>query len=499
MNNKVLLFAVMTLLSSSAWSQTYNKVMHRNFWNDGKGVTGIRQDSVSVAYAEVYGNYISGALRSSSEASVAWAAGARTSAIRHLDKFSLAGSFSFEQVWSYGHAGSMFTRQGYFPIDIYEFTPGNKQRQTYKVDGGISVDVSPTLRLGAIADFTSANYSKTKDLRHTTYMLDFDFKPGIQYHLDDFAIAFNYVYSRSTETVKAEQVGSTVAEYQVFLDKGLFYGVMQEWNGSGVHLNEAGINSLPVSEDINGGSVQMSAGDFYASVQARARSGKAGEKQKVWCRFNGWDLDADLGYKIRSAVATHYLRGSFRYMSQTNNEYALVSKTEGGVTNTVTLGYNHLYTRSVQREALSYEYEGKRWTAFAEASFRHINGIATVMYPFKTDHTLLMPGVDLAGSCRLGQVLLRLAMGWTNGKIREEQTLVSENSGVQTEPMRLERYFVRYSEHLSANKIVVAPSVRYNFGPGLYVEAAYWWNHGFDMFYLGTDRNSATIKFGYNF
>jgi len=186
-------------------------------------------------------------------------------------------------------------------------------------------------------------------------------------------------------------------------------------------------------------------------------------------------------------------------MTQTNNEYALESKTEGGVTNTVSLGSNHLYTRGARREALSYEYEGKRWTAYVELSSRHLDGIATVMYPYKTVQCIEMPGADIAGSCKLGPVLVRLALSWTNGSLTEVDSMVSSNSGVLSSPQRLERYFVRCREHLTSDKITVSPSVRYNFGPGLYVEAMYWWHHGFDMIYLGSDRNSATVKFGYNF
>lgn len=496
---KILVIAAMILIQSTAVAQTYSAVKRHNFWNDGFGVTGIRQDTVSIAVAEAYGNYVSGGLRASSEASSLWRAGAYTSAIRHLKNFSMTGSFSFDQMWGEGMCGSMFVRPGFYPVDVYEFTPGSKSRQTYEVCGGISVDVSPLWRLGGEVDFTSANYAKRKDLRHTTYMLDFSVKPGVQYHNGDLALALNYIFSKNSETVKAEQVGTSVASYDAFFDKGLYYGVKNIWTGSGVHLNEPGIDGLPVSETINGLSLQFSYGGLYAGVQGRLRNGQVGEKLKVWYRFSGYDVSAHLGYRFESIGGTHYFRGSFEYLDQSNDEYALESKTEGGVTNTYTIGSNRLFSRGISVAGLGYEFSGSGWNIMADASLTAKNGLLTIIYPCRAEQKLIMPSIDLSAKKAAGPFDIRLAAGWSNGSLAESNSILDESSGLVSSPERLESYFLKYSEHMTHNKIVLSPSLRFNFAKGLYVEGAFWWNHGFGMQYLGADRFSTTLRFGYNF
>ena len=124
-------------------AQTYEKVFRNNFWNASDNVAGIRQDTVSVSVAELSARYESGGFRNPSQAPEAWSAGASTSSLRHLEKVSLAGSFSFEQTEGYGMCGSMFITPGSYPVDIFEFTPGRKTLQTYAFEGGISYDIAP--------------------------------------------------------------------------------------------------------------------------------------------------------------------------------------------------------------------------------------------------------------------------------------------------------------------------------------------------------------------
>jgi hypothetical protein len=50
-----------------------------------------------------------------------------------------------------------------------------------------------------------------------------------------------------------------------------------------------------------------------------------------------------------------------------------------------------------------------------------------------------------------------------------------------------------------SHKIVLSPGLRWRFGGGLYADAALWWNHGFRLEYLGADRISGTLAFGYEF
>ena len=130
--NKVRYILLLCLLSCSAavCAQTFEDVRRSSFWQDSRNMAGIRQDSVSRSYAEIYGRYEEGGFRDTWQAPRTWSAGAVTESIRHFDRISFTGSFSFQQTEGYDMCGSMFVRPGYFPIDVLEFTPGRKTLQT---------------------------------------------------------------------------------------------------------------------------------------------------------------------------------------------------------------------------------------------------------------------------------------------------------------------------------------------------------------------------------
>ena len=53
-------------------AQTYDIIERRNSWNTGKNVTGIRMDSISSSYAELYGKNNHGDFHHSYEAEKSW-------------------------------------------------------------------------------------------------------------------------------------------------------------------------------------------------------------------------------------------------------------------------------------------------------------------------------------------------------------------------------------------------------------------------------------------
>ena len=396
-------------------------------------------------------------------------------------------------------SGSMMVRPGYYPVDIYEFTPGTKVRQTYDLNGAVCLDLSPSWRVAGQINYTAANLAKRKDLRHTTYMMDLGVIPGIQYHRGRFALALNYIFARNAETIRAEQVGTKVASYEAFLDKGLYYGAGQLWTGSGVHLNEAGVDGFPLSEQLQGGSLQLWQGDFYFGARARSRRGQAGEKQRVWYRFGGWDLDVDTDYHLDTPAGTHRLHGSLDFGRTDNDEMALEQKTEGGVTTTVTIGQNRVFTRSTFSGALFYGFTSPGWGISFMASLTDREGLSSVMYPFLFSERMLIPAVGLSGSVEAGHWDFRLDLGWTAGRLHEDTRSVPHQIEVTSTPTRLDSYYDWYREFQTCHKIKVNPGVCRHFGKSLYVDASLWWNHGFGLQTLGTDRLTVTMKIGYNF
>lgn len=481
-------------------ARTYEQVLRRNFWNAGSNVAGIRQDSLSRAFAELSGGYETGGFRESWQAESAWNAGARTSSIHHLDRISFKGSFSFSQWEGYGMCGSMFTDPGYYPVDVLEFTPGRKTLQTYALDGGFSYDVAPEWRIGAMADFTSANMAKRKDLRHDNWKLDFRIAPGFMFHKGDLAVGASYVFGKTAETVKAEQVGTAESSYYAFFDKGLMYGVYQVWTGSGVHLDEDGVNGLPVKEFSNGFALQAQYKGLFAELEYARTSGSAGEKEYIWFRFPGDRVDVRLGYKAAGRTAEHYARLDFGWKSQSVHETVLEKEIGNGVTTVVGHGSNMIQRREILSLRPKYEYVASKWEAFVQARFDWRNGAASQMYPYIYTQSLMVASVNAGGQVRLGAVEIAadVVYGW--GNVRESERSVSGTAGVQTAPYRLQEWYDLQIEYDTARRMGAGLSLKYDFWKGMYVAVTGRWLHGFGLKHLtGADRMETKMAVGYCF
>ena len=127
---KITVAAALLFWSAGLFAQTFDIVERRDFWNAGRNVNGLRTDSLTVSYAELGADYTSGGFRDVNDPKTIWSAGAEAGTITHLKKFSMIGAFSFRNAESQKACGSMSARPGYYPVDIYEFTPGRKTRQT---------------------------------------------------------------------------------------------------------------------------------------------------------------------------------------------------------------------------------------------------------------------------------------------------------------------------------------------------------------------------------
>ena len=500
MNRRFITLAAALCIALPVLSQNYQRIVNRNLWNDGSNITGIRQDTASIAFAELSGTYTSGAFRDYSDPVTGWTAGASSAAVRHLEKFSLAGGFSFVQTQGKDMCGSMFIEPGKYPVDIFEFTPGTKSRQSYAFDGGISVDLSDNWRAGAVMEFESQNYSKRKDLRYVSYALDMSVRPALMYHNGDFAVGLNYVFRKSSEAPQAEQIGTTVASYDAFIDKGLYYGVNQIWTGSGVHLNEAGVSGFPVRELTNGIALQASWKELYADFEYDIRSGEAGEKQFIWYRFPGYEMKGRISWKHDSGSGTHYLRLSAGYMNQDNNETVLEKVTEGGVTTVTDHGYNRLYSRAIANAALRYEIVAPMWSARIAAGTEMAQYLSSAMYPFKVFRKEALPFVSVGGEFRPGRFELRLDASAHKGSVSETDSMVSDASGVVGNPFRMEAVMRHMDEYRNAMCTDICLALRYCLEMGLYVEADAGWTHAFGLEIIdGSDRTVAGIRIGYEF
>lgn len=495
-----ILLLCLILFSAVSSAQTYERVMRNNLWYGSHNINGIRQDTVSVSYAELSGKYMEGDFRDPSYAPMQWGVEAVTASVLHMEKLSLAGSFSFEQTESYRMCGSMFIQPGSYPMDVLEFTPGRKTLQTYAFDGGISYDMAPGLRIGAKMDFKSSNLAKRKDLRHDNWRLDMTVSPGIMYSEGDIAIGAAFIYVRNTESMNPEQVGTAESSYYAFLDKGLMYGIYAPWTGSGLHIDENGVKGFPVRKEGTGISIQTQYKDFFMEFETTGTDGQAGEKEYIWFLFPESSVDIRAGYRYNSGKAVHFSRLGFKWNGLTLEENILEKITENGVTTVVGHGSNRIMSETGWSISPEYEIVSDKFEIRAKAAAGMKNSLSSQMYPYAAARRVTTYNAEAEALVHIGRFDLRAGIAYAGGRSEEEEWLTEENSGVQETPFRLKDWYDMQMEYMTADRINCGLSLRYNLPKDMYVEAAGEWMHGFGIKYLkSSDRAGAVLKFGYNF
>ncbi len=499
--NKKLLSITFALLTAGAVAaqglSRHETLLRANFWNEGSNPAGLRLDSQNFASAQVDGLYRGGDFRGGSEPVSFWQAGASAMAVQHLDKFSMRGSFGFVDRENYEACGSMFRNPGYFPMDVLEFTPGRKTSQEYFLYGGVSVDLGSGWTVGAALDFLSANTAKRKDLRYTDYALSMKFTPSVLYRGEGFVLGLSAVYERDTETVSAEQIGSSTSAPQAFFDEGLMTGALQAWKGSQTHLSEAGVSGLPVVQNAFGAAMQVQWSGIYLDVKASWLDGHVGERQIVWYRYAGPRLSGLAGLRF----GRHSIRARAALEQLTSRESVMDKVVEGGVTIVHEYGSNQLLSRGDASASLEYECLGRLWEARAavEGNFRRTVVSPKYPYIYTNDTKTFRAGVD--GTVHIWHFDISAAASFSKGWSVDVESLspAASADGVEA-PYRMEDWYLRDSEMQTAPLFSAGLSLRWRIARGLSVMPFGEYRHALRTEYApGPGRWTAGMRVEYDF
>lgn len=91
-----------------------------------------------------------------------------------------------------------------------------------------------------------------------------------------------YIFSKNSESVSAEEIGTAATPYYAFLDKGLMYGALRSMVGKRSPSERIGYQRIPIKELSHGAAVQVQWGSLYGDVEYLHSSGSAGEKEVIW-------------------------------------------------------------------------------------------------------------------------------------------------------------------------------------------------------------------------
>ena len=453
--------------------------------------------------ASVYGGFEEGGYKPAFQASSLWKAGAGAQGVLHTSTTSYQGSFSFEQVNGKEMFTSMFLEPGYFPVDVLEFTPGDKTRQTYNLSAGFATDLdNDFVVLGGKATYSAANYAKRKDIRHTTYGMSLRVEPTVTFKMyEDAGLSLAYVFRKRTESIDAEQVGSaTDQSYYAFLDKGMRYGTYQVWDGDGLHLDEAGVGVFPVREYANGFAYVVDLPVLSCGMELLWKHGTVGEKGYDWFRYPGneWTVFLERKWKRQN------LRLEMKIQDDQLEEAVLDKVSAGGVTTPVIYGYNAVSDRTWGSLDLTYGIH------FPQGHMKRLQAVlhggawtenSYLMYPYTDKSVRFNASAVLTAAFVFGRWDLGLRANGGVGSWKE-QGLQGGTDEVLSTPYRLQYDWDRKMEYFSTTKVGAGLTLAYHLKAvmGVYLQAEGTWLHGFGVVLLpGADRWSTTAKIGYEF
>lgn len=487
-------------------------------WRGGRNIAGLASASsprkgaegpVMSSGAEFNAGVETGGFRSFSDAPTLWRGGVSAETEVHHKDMLFAGSFSFDLSGGEDMCGSMFTHPGYYPFDVMEFTPGAKMLQNYGLYGGLAWKNGSRFIPGFTFRFDGSNYSKRKDLRHTTYRQEIEMVPSFIWDGDGFVLGAAVILSKDSESIQAEQIGSATAEsYYAFLDKGLMYGTMQVWDGNGVHLSENGVDRFPVRQYSYGLALQAEiASTLYAEVEYLRSAGEVGEKGYTWFRFPGSSMSSRLSWTMHRPSGVHVFKVSGEWFRQQTFESVIDRVTSGGVTTPVEYGSNRIFERRSIMASPAYDFYASGG-AELHASAKYIveRERSTVMFPFFHLDGVSLLRLNVDGMLPLGRFELDggLFAGCKIGEHIHMDDVEKEDFGILREPFRMEELFEQQSELDDLTIAGLSAGLRYNIPVAgectLYARLQYSLVHAFGVQLLpGSERHVAQISFGYDF
>lgn len=451
--------------------------------------------------ARLTGSFTSGGFRGPSEAETLWSVGAFAGGEKEWPDLILRGHFGFTQEYGTAMCGSMFTEPGYYPVDVVEFTPGDKSRQTYDIGGGLALKNASRWIPGADITFRGINYAKRKDLRHTTYRQEMALSPFVQYKADGWHADLRYTFGKTSEFIQAEQIGPARAEsYYAFLDKGLFFGTYQAWDGSGVHLSEPGVDRFPVNELSHGVSLSAEGFGLEASAGFTYSMGEVGEKGYTWFRFPSREIDAMAAYTFMENDIRHRIRAQYSWKNRRLFESVIEKVNDGGVTTPSIIGANRVYLEKRMDLAFSYRIDwpdGRTLEAFMLIDDER--RLSTLMFPFFDLDTANHFAFGVESTRPVGPFSIRggFRVGALAFDHQDSVNTDNDNIGVSSTPFRLTDWFEKDAEWTDALRLGLSLALRYNF-KAFYLEAGCDWTHAFGVQFLpGANRQTTQITIGY--
>lgn len=427
------------------------------------------------AEVALWGGVEEGWFRPTYEGTFQWSAGARAEGVKHGERTTWTGSVSLEQKTGYGMLSSMFQEPGYFPMDLLEFTPGMKSRETGRLEAGFVTDLGYEYAAGLKATFQAGYLGKQSNLRHSSFGMDLRVEPTLTYVMDDnMGLAFAYVFRLKTERV---QVAPGEGD-ALFFDKGLRYGTYVD-----------GTSAFPIREMSNGFGSRFYSEEVAAGLEWTWKRGQAGASGFGSYSFPGSAVSVFYEQVFQAEQVDHFIRVSY----QRDRDQLRENIADGA-------GFAAVSDRLGRDAELKYEIRFLHGTVrrlgLALEGHRRVD---RALSPLSDQVKRNLGAATLSSSFTLGALDLGLevqaagALWRDRGRSRDETT---------DTPYRRTEDWLRLMDYYMAPQVRTGGSLTYHFSSpqGLFLRVDGHWLHALRKTATGgQNREIGTVTVGYDF
>lgn len=280
-----------------------------------------------LAMVELQFNTGFGGLASLTESPACYSAGAATeSYFRVGDRLTFYGLLNWQYFTGKDMGGPVLMDPYYNPVNFYESsteTVGTRNRERYRLQGGLSYRLGRKWALGANVSYTAADQTKVKDPRFSSVWMDLGVDAGVSWKpSENLTVGASLQYRNTLEMIKGGIYGTTDKQYFIQTDKGAFLGTVAELAGD--------YNYIPVSEfrpmanQYFGGALQMVLKDrISAEAWFRTRDGYYGRQSSstaTFFEFGGWQAGLRSVLLLPSGSNLHRLSADFSLEKLENRE-----------------------------------------------------------------------------------------------------------------------------------------------------------------------------------
>ena len=487
-----------------------------------------RYNQRNISMAEVRGSVAKGDFVDYSQSSNVVQAGAMVESFFRINpRCVVYGRIDYDNYAGKNMLGSVFINPERKPFDLSEDSltnPGNKHRDTYNLVGAVGIDLWRGLAVGAKVDYTAANYAKYKDLRHRNSLMQLNFSLGIAAPIGaNWTLGANYIYGRSTESLRFITYGKTEKVYKTLVDYGAFTGEVEQFGNKG-YTDDS--REQPLLDEQNGLALQVEgrlnhAFSLFVGGQFAHRSGFYGRNSPysiVHFKHHGDIFELQAVATLRQARNLHQLAATLYNERLENNKTTYrENRTETGSTyydyfdpiKTSNKRWNNLVVRYTAWFGLANDISTWTISASLQADSRQISAY---LYPYvqrQQLHTNLLSLLVTRNLTLSRRTMLSLTGGlsrqWGSGEPEQTATLATP-SDKQKPPTVMQAYLYRNHHLLTAPQWGVHLAVKYAFSLPrlhlpLYVRAQTTWRRTTEPspWIDNQHRTEATLAIGCTF